>query len=160
MPKVCENVFVFLTEVRERHIWLCNCISASSSRPPSCSLTLSLSVCTGNSMGCSPVESYNPCHQGHTKGFPCCLDVEVNLCLSLYLYIHIRAWCVLVSVASVIQTYRHTCLYTVIQTYRHTCVTCARTHSQTPPHSMHSAHSHRTCTIDIPKILPGQPFDA
>ena len=142
---MCENVFVFLTEVRERHIWLCNCISASSSRPPSCSLTLSLSVCTGNSMGCSPVESYNPCHQGHTKGFPCCLDVEVNLCLSLYLYIHVRAWCVLVSVAS------------VIHTYRHTCVTSVRTHSQTPPHSM---HSHRTCTIDIPKILPGQPFDA
>jgi hypothetical protein len=22
------------------------------------------------------VEGYSACHQGHTKGFPCCLDVE------------------------------------------------------------------------------------
>ena len=30
----------------------------------------------GENMASSPVEGYNPCHQGHTKGFPCCLDVE------------------------------------------------------------------------------------
>ena len=32
----------------------------------------------GENIACSPQESYNPCHQGHTKGFPCCLDVDGN----------------------------------------------------------------------------------
>lgn len=29
-------------------------------------------------LACSPLEGYNPCHQGHAKGFSCCLDVDGN----------------------------------------------------------------------------------